>query len=103
MRLLAAFLMAVGMVMLSSSVPETVSASDCGYEECTSVGEEEECVWVSRPCVPTPDPDPPSNDPDARGGTVYTNNDCDSDGPCPTDGGGGGGSQTGQCDLPQGC
>ena len=103
MRLLAAFLMAAGMVMLSSWGPEPVSASECGYDSCTTVGEGEEvCTWVSTPCDSDPEPETPTtNEPDARGGTVYTRNTCDSDGPCPEEGGGG--SQTGQCHLPQGC
>ena len=90
MRLLAAFLMAVGMVMLSSSVPEPVSASECGYTVCVTPpeGGEPECVRVSTPCPPDPPdpPDDPPNLPDA-GGTVYSNGTCDDEGPCSSDGG----------------
>ena len=71
MRLLAAFLMAVGMVMLSSWGPEPVWASGCGYYECDS---EVDCVWVSQP------------GPVSAGGTVYSNGSCDDEGPCSSDG-----------------
>lgn len=81
MRLLAAFLMAVGMVLLSSSVPAPVSASGCGYDSCITVGEGQEmCTWVSTPC-----PKPPSSG--TSGTSGGGNGGCDSDGPCPGDGG----------------
>lgn len=58
MRLLVAFLMAVGMVMLSSLVPEPALASGCGYENCYDIsgegGEGQTCEWVSTPCPTQP-------------------------------------------------
>lgn len=87
MRLLAAFLMAVGMVMLSSWGPEPVWASGCGYYECDSEGD---CVWVSQPC------------PVSAGGTVYSNGSCDDEGPCSSDGGTVQNVPVG-CQLEQGC
>lgn len=88
MRLLAAFLMAVGMVVFSSWGPEPLSASECGYDSCITVGEGEElCTWVSTPCPTNPPQPSTNNEPDARGGTVYSKGDCDDEGQCSGDNG----------------
>lgn len=106
MRLLAAFLMAVGMVMLSSWAPEPVSASDdCGYEECRTAdpdrddleGPSQICQWVSRSC-----PRGSSGSSGSQTGTVSSHGNCDdpADAPCSSDGGtatsSGGGQAVGQ-------
>lgn len=83
MRLLTAFLMAVGMIALSSGL-EPVAANGCGYYSCSQPtcnvpgGEgcdrERTCVWVSTPCPPPPDP--PSSHTGCADTTGHEGNHC---------------------------
>lgn len=69
MRLLTAFLLAVGMVMISPVPNNTaVANSHCGYWDCRpgdpDFTDAEVCVWVSTPCRPEPPPPPPPPPPE---------------------------------------